>query len=93
MRKLTNYEKHLREELRDPEFRKAFKRERARVEVAYTIAQLRKKSRISQRELAEKLGTTQSVVARMETGQQNFTLETLQKIADAFRKRLKVELV
>ena len=92
MKKLTNYEKHFLAEMKNPQFRKAYEEEYAKVKFAYQMMQLRKKQRISQAQLAKKLGTTQSVVARMETGQQNFTLDTLQKIASAFGRSLKIEL-
>jgi len=92
MRKLTNYEQDLKRRLKNPAFRKGFEEEYAKVKFAYQMMQLRKKQRISQAQLAKKLGTTQSVVARMEAGQQNFTLETLQKVADAFGRSLKIEL-
>jgi transcriptional regulator with XRE-family HTH domain len=45
---------------------------------------------MSQAQLAKKIGTTQSNVARMEAGNQNFTLGMLTKIADAFGKELQV---
>jgi transcriptional regulator with XRE-family HTH domain len=51
---------------------------------------LRKQKRISQAELAKKIGTKQSNIARMEAGEQNFSIETLQKIAQVFNKDLKV---
>ena len=44
-------------------------------------------------ELARKIGTSQSNIARMERGEQNFTTETLQRIASAFKKELKIEFV
>ena len=93
MRALTNYEKDLQKQLKDPVFRKGFEEEYAKVKFAYEMMQLRKKQRISQAELAKKLGTTQSVVARMEAGQQNFTLDTLQKIASVLGRSLKIELI
>jgi len=43
--------------------------------------------------LARKLDTTQSVVARIETGQQNLTTDTLQKIASVFNRDLRIEFV
>lgn len=92
MKKLTNYEKDLEKNLKNPAFRAGFQEEYARLAFAYQIAQLRKKQNISQTELAKRLKTTQSVVARMEAGEQNFTLDTLQKIADAFHRKLKIDL-
>jgi len=93
MNKLTNYEKHFRIKLKDKEFKKAFEKERHRLEVAYKISQLREKKHFSQKELAKKLDTTQSVIARIESGQQNLTTDTLQKIASIFDKRVKIEFV
>ena len=93
MKKLTNYEQHLQEELKNKEFRQAYEEEYAKLAFAYQIMQLRKKHKMSQTELAKRLKTTQSAIARMEAGEQNFTLDTLQKIADAFHRKLKIELV
>ena len=93
MTKLTNYEKHFRAKMNNKDFRKAYKQECHRLEVAYKIVQLRAKKHLSQQGLAKKLGTTQSVVARMEAGQQNFTTDNLQRIASIFNKRIKIEFV
>ena len=92
-RKLTNYEVYRDNLLKDPELKKYYDEVGKQLEIAYQILQLRKKQGISQSELAKKIGTTQSNVARLESGQQNFTTETLQKIAKAFRRDLKVEFV
>lgn len=93
MDKLTDYEKHFKEKMKDKNFKEAYKKERHRLEIAYRISQLRGKRHISQKGLAEKLGTTQSAVARIEMGEQNLTTDTLQKIADVFNKRVKIEFV
>ena len=53
----------------------------------------RTKAKMSQLELAKKIGTKQSNIARMESGQQNFTTDTLQKIASAFNRDLKIDFV
>ena len=88
-----SFENYLIQQMKNKVFRKAYQEESHRLEIAYQILQLRKKQNLSQKELARKLNTTQSVVARMETGQQNFTTDTLQKIAEAFRRDLKIEFV
>lgn len=93
MTKLTNYEKHFQKKMESSAFRKAYEEEDQRLMIAYRIVQLRRKEKMSQVELARKLGTTQSVVARMERGNQNFTADTLQKIATSFGRHLKVEFV
>jgi len=42
---------------------------------------------------ADKIGITQSVIIRIEKGNQNLTTDTLQKIASAFHRSLKIEFV
>jgi ribosome-binding protein aMBF1 (putative translation factor) len=45
---------------------------------------------LSQEELAERMGTTASVISRLESGQHSVTIKTLQRIAAALEKRLVV---
>jgi ribosome-binding protein aMBF1 (putative translation factor) len=89
--KALDFQQYLREELKDPVFRKHYEEYGKQLEIAYQILQLRKKQGLSQAQLAKRLKTTQSNVARMETGQQNFTTDTLQRIASAFRRELKIQ--
>jgi UDP-N-acetylglucosamine 1-carboxyvinyltransferase len=50
------------------------------------IADFREQSGITQKELASRIGTSQSAVARIEHGDQNLTLDTISKISTALRK-------
>ena len=50
----------------DPKRQQAFEEEMANREVAHQIFQLRQKSGLSQAELAHRIGTTQSVISRLE---------------------------
>lgn len=86
-----SFERYLAQQMKNKAFKRAYEEEGQRFEIAYQILQLRKKQKLSQQVLARKLETTQSVVARMEAGQQNFTTDTLQKIASAFRRELKIQ--
>lgn len=45
---------------------------------------------LSQEELAERMGTTASVISRLESGQHSATIKTLQRIAAALERRLVV---
>lgn len=91
--KAPDFEKDLQKELKNPKFKKYYDYYGKQLEIAYTILQLRKKQGLSQAQLAKKIGTKQSNVARMEAGQQNFTTDTLQKIAAAFNSDLKIQFV
>ena len=92
IKKAIDFQDYLGKRLKNPKFRKHYNEYGKQLEIAYQVLQLRKKKKMSQAELARKIGTKQSNIARMEAGQQNFTIDTLQKISSAFNRELRVEL-
>jgi UDP-N-acetylglucosamine 1-carboxyvinyltransferase len=60
--------------------------------MAIQIAKARQKAKLTQGQLAKAIGTTQSVISRIERADQNLTLETLSKIASALKSDLVVQL-
>ena len=92
-KKAIDFRKYLARQLKDESVKKYYDEYGKQLEIAYQILQLRQQQKMSQTELARRLKTKQSNVARMETGQQNFTTDTLQKVADVFKCQLKVEFV
>jgi DNA-binding XRE family transcriptional regulator len=61
--------------------------------IAEKVADRRAERGLSQRELAELVGTTQSAIARLERGGRPPRIDTLLKIAEALDCDLTVELV
>ena len=57
------------------------------------IIRLRKKVKLSQQKIAEKMKTTQAFVARLESGKGNPSLATLQRYADATDSELVITFV
>jgi transcriptional regulator with XRE-family HTH domain len=53
----------------------------------------RRNASLTQRELAERVGTSQSAIARLEQGQANPTIETLMRCAAATGHALRLEFV
>jgi UDP-N-acetylglucosamine 1-carboxyvinyltransferase len=53
-----------------------------KLKVGQQIREARKAKGMTQKELGEKLGVSESVVTNYESGKQNLTLETLQKVAE-----------
>jgi len=84
------WEDYLKEQLRDSVFKKHYDYYGKQLEIAHQILQLRKKKHMSQAKLAKKIGTKQSNIARMEAGNQNFSVDTLQKLAGALGSDLKI---
>lgn len=84
----------IRDELaRDRELDAAYQRELARLKLANQIAALRRSVGLSQAQLAERIGTKQAGVARMERASySSFTVATLAKIAAATGARLDIRL-
>jgi transcriptional regulator with XRE-family HTH domain len=60
--------------------------------VAEKVAERRQDKGLSQRELAELVGTTQSAIARLERGGRPPRIDTLLRIADALECDLVVDL-
>ncbi len=54
--------------LQDPEIRIRFEEEKVRSEIAFIVKSARKTVGLTQTELAERVGTSQSVIARLEGG-------------------------
>ncbi len=63
-----------------------------RHEVAAQVIELRLKQGLSQAQLAQKIGTGQSAIARLESGTYNPSVSFLEKVAQATGARLKVRL-
>ncbi|MGI9110919.1 MAG: helix-turn-helix domain-containing protein [Gaiellaceae bacterium] len=60
--------------------------------IAGAVAQRRVERGLSQRELAQRVGTTQSAIARLESGGRPPRIDTLLRIADALDCDLHVDL-
>ncbi len=81
-KQVYNFDEFLQEELRDKEFRKYYEEEGRSLEIGYKIARLRDRLGLTQQQLAEKIHTSQSVIARLESGDYwQASLRTLEKIA------------
>lgn len=56
--------------------------------IGQLIAQIRNQRGLTQKDLADKLNTSQSAINRIEAGKQNVTLEMLARISDVLNKEL-----
>jgi len=92
MKQEMSFDYDLKQRLRDKEFKRLYDEYGKQLDIAYQILQLRKKAKMSQTTFAKKIGTTQSNVARMEQGNQNFTVSMLTKVARALNRDLVVTL-
>lgn len=87
---MKNYEDIKKELLQNKAIKREYDRLGPRYEAIGKIIEARIKKKMTQRELAEKLGTKQSAIARFETGNVNPSLDFLQKLAAVLGYRLKI---
>ena len=76
----------------DPTFREAYETISPEMEIAFAIAEARHNARLTQAELADRIGSSQAMVARWERGVAMPSTRSLQKVAEATGTRLKVTL-
>ncbi|MDR2541862.1 MAG: helix-turn-helix transcriptional regulator [Treponema sp.] len=63
-----NYKEHLKQEMENPEFKKAFEEEKRLLKLSYAIVEAREKSGMTQKELAQKSHVTQQQLSKIENG-------------------------
>ncbi len=73
------------------EYQRTYKEEVTRLNLVRQIREIRLAKKLTQKTVAKRAHMPQSVVARLESGEHSFSLDTLQRIAYVYGK--KVELV
>lgn len=82
---------HIRESLKNPAFKKAWKESEWEYQISRALIAKRIKSKMSQGDLAKKAHTTQAVISRLENMNANPSLGFLQKIGSALNLKLKIQ--
>ncbi len=92
-RRLIDSEEILNELKNDPKFRKAQEALEPQYQLEREIISARVKGGLNQRELAKKINSTQAVISRIESGTVSPSINTVNKIAKAFGKKLQIKFV
>jgi len=85
-------DKH-KELLNDPNYKKAYTELEEEFLVARALIDARKSANLTQKQVADRMGTTQSVVARMESGNPLPSLKSVVRYAAAVNSRVELKLV
>lgn len=85
---MSEFENLKNELLKDPEIKAEYDSLEPEYELIKKIIKARTEINMTQKELAEKIGTKQSSIARLESGNYNPTIQFLQKVANALGKKL-----
>lgn len=91
---MTSPFKKLKNEwMKDAAFRAEYERLKPEFALALALIKAREKAGMTQAQVARRMGTSQSVVARIESGQNPPNLKTLERYAEAVGRRIQIKLV
>ena len=76
--------------IKEPKYRKAYEALEKEFVLAGAVIDARNRAGLTQQELARRMGTTQPVVARLESGRSRPSMRTLEKLARATGSRLTI---
>lgn len=89
----TNFDDYLKEQLKDPEFRKEYEALQPERAVIQAFIDARCESGLTQKQLSELSGIAQGDISKLEKGKSNPSVRTLQKLAKGMGKVLRIEFV
>lgn len=82
-----------RRDLKNSRFREIYEEERANFQAALAIRRAREAAGLTQGQLARRVGTTQSVISRLEDADyKGHTLKMLERIAATLKRRVIISL-
>jgi len=90
MTRISDLKKKLME---NSEFRKEYEKADGEFQLVEELVRARTKANLSQAELARKIGTTQSAIARLEGGGVSPSIATLRRYAEATGAKLEINLL
>jgi len=88
-----DFREFLNELMKDPEFKAEYDALEPEFQVIRAMLSGRESANITQKELAEKTGIAQADISRIENGNGNPSIRTLQRLANGMGMALKIEFV
>lgn len=89
----VKYDDFLQEQLQDPEFRKEYEALQPEKAIIQAIIEARQHSGLTQKELSERTGIAQGDISKLECGNANPSLKTLQRLASGMGMRMRLEFL
>lgn len=89
----VKFDDFLKKQLQDEEFRKEYEALQPERAVIQAIIDARQNSGLTQKELSERTGIAQGDISKLENGNANPSIRTLQRLAEGMGMMLKVEFL
>ncbi|MBQ2679759.1 MAG: helix-turn-helix transcriptional regulator [Firmicutes bacterium] len=90
---MSNFDEFLAEQMKNEEFKKEYEALEPEFAIVQALIDARTSEGLTQKELSERTGIAQGDISRLENGGGNPSVKTLQRIAKALGKTLKIEFV
>lgn len=90
---MRTFDDFLAKQMQDPEFRAEWERQEPEFVVIRAILEARRAKHLSQKQLSELTGINQADISRIENGNGNPSIRTLQRLAEGLGMKLKLEFV
>ena len=88
-----NYRETLNDRMKDPQFSTEWAALEPEYQIIRAMILAREESGMTQKDLAEKTGIAQGDISKLENGNGNPSVRTLQRLANAMGMTLKIEFV
>lgn len=93
MKQKTNFDTYLENQLKDPDFAMRFKKAGEAWDVALQLAALRKECGLSQKELANLVGTSQQQISRLESpSYEGHSLSMLRRVSEVLGATIHIKI-
>ena len=89
---MSNFNEFLAEQMKDPEFKAEWDALDPEFTVIEAILKARKESGLTQKQLSERTGIAQTDISKLERGNANPSLRTLQRLAAGMGMKIKLSL-
>ena len=90
---MTNYDEYFAEQMKNEELRREYEALEPEFAIIQALIDARTAEGLTQKELSQRTGIAQSDISKLENGNANPSVRTLQRLAEGMGKKLKIEFV
>ena len=90
---MSSYRDFLKEQLNDPELKAEYDALEPEFAIIQAMINARKTAGLTQKQLAERTGIAQADISRLENGNANPSLKTLQRLAKGMGMRMQIQFI
>ena len=90
---MSTFNEYAKQQLKDPEFKKEYDALAPEFSIIQAIIDARRSSGLTQKQLAERSGIAQADISKLENGNGNPSLRTLQRPAAGMGMRIRIEFL